>query len=265
MKTSCKTLLITLACIGTAVSLQAAAQSTTWEYDFTGNGSAELNGLSTGLASDGSAALVWSANASFKADGSTSGAGSAWLSYDFQDGFVYTLAVYVDSSGLPTSSSSGFFSGIGFTTDSTKTDGFGGSSPHHGLLALRTYKSGSSTLPGYTFYPCPDTGGSNPNYASARNVSVNTNTATVTFVLDTTGDAWAYTVSVGSSSISSTSTALFEKASLNGFGLVTQQAGAKFSSLSFAAIQVIPEPATASLLAACALLPLAFLVRRGRR
>ncbi|WP_043589265.1 hypothetical protein [Geminisphaera colitermitum] len=258
MKTSFRTLAALLSsAIGMSILVHAqtaSANSTTWTYSFSGAAADGLNGLSTGLADDGRAALTWTASTNFKADGHTTGAGSAWLGYDFQDGFVYTLKVDVDSTGLTQAATSGNFGAIGFTTDKTSVTGFGSSSPHHGLLVLRTKRSDNNTLPQHTFYSTPSTG----NYDKTRSLTVSTSTATLTFVLDTTGPAWGYTVSIGSTSISSSEIYTFEKATLNGFGLVANASGAKFSNLRFTATQVIPEPAAATLLIAIvSLLPLA--------
>ncbi|EIQ01370.1 hypothetical protein OpiT1DRAFT_05946 [Opitutaceae bacterium TAV1] len=257
MKTSFKTLAATLACLGLASFAHAqSTSSTTWEYDFTGSSATALGGLSTGLASDGSAALTWTASANFKADGSTvDGGGSAWLAYDFQDGFTYTLSVDVDSRGLPQTGTSGNFAGISLTTDSSNTGAFGRTTPHHGVLALRT-KTAAGTLPAHTFYPTP----ASDNFTSARTLSANTSTATLTFILDTTGTDWTYEVSIGGTSL----TGILTRAELEGLGLVANAAGAKFGNLSFTATQAIPEPSACALILGGIFIPLALWRARAR-
>ncbi|AHF89061.1 hypothetical protein OPIT5_01035 [Opitutaceae bacterium TAV5] len=250
MKTSFKTLAATLACLGLASLAHAqSTSSTTWEDDFTGSSTTALGGLSTGLASDGSAALTWTANANFKADGSTAGAGSAWLAYDFKDGFKYELSVTVDVSQTGTSAN-GYFGGISFTIDDSPTfatGGLSGSSLHRGAFVLRNEGKGTTLYTsGY----------------SAQNTSTVKTSGVLKLELDTTGDSWVYTAYLDGTKMGNSVT--YTGAAFTGVGLYANSANVQFDSFSFTATQAIPEPSTCALILGGIFIPLALWRTRAR-
>ncbi|QYY35053.1 hypothetical protein [Ruficoccus sp. ZRK36] len=249
--------LILLAMAAPLASILAHAQTvvSTWTYDFSGSASTGLDGQST---TSGSPELTWNSSSNIRADGSTNGGGAAWLPTEVVDGYIYTIKVDVDTSGMSTNSTSGYYAGLSFTTDNEVITQFSVDSPNYTVLAFRQYNT-SDVLKPSTFYNCSD--GDGNNFNNTTNIPQTVTAGTLTLTIDTTGDVWTYTASVGDTTISGS----LASGSVNGVGLATNSAGAVFDNLEYTISTPIPEPASVTWLSLAGLFILIGLLKNKAR
>lgn len=190
---------------------------------FNGLSTSSLNGRTTTTGGG-----VWEAASTYKADGSAGAQGAAWLGYNFQNGFVYTLTADIDSSS---GSSANIFGAISFTTASVldSTSNLGPLTTNSNAFATWALRNGNGT----TIYRGPDIGG-------AANASTTKTSAQLSIVLDTTGATWTYLAYLDGVQRYSVD---YTGAAFTGFGLYTNGGTVRFDDLTFSAVAV-PEPGT---------------------